>query len=282
MSHPAITLYDEIKNHSRRPIAAGILNLTKDSFYDGGLYLEEQAINHQIRKMIQEGASIIDLGGCSTRPGASPVSVEEELDRIMMAMRLLRAINQDIPVSIDTFRAEVVEEVVSRFGTLWVNDISGGAFDSRLLDVIAHYQLPYVLMHIQGRPENMQLNPQYESIITELQEYFSLRLMKLKELNIHRILIDPGFGFGKDLNHNYIILNELGKLAVNSYPIYVGLSRKSMIYKLLNLTPNDSLNATTALHMLALQQGAKVLRVHDVAPAIECIRLHEFMSTCID
>lgn len=280
MINPVYQLYDELLNPEGRPIVSGILNITEDSFFDGGRYLSADTIEDQVNKMISQGARMIDLGACSTRPGAIPVSERQEIERLLFAMEILRTVDAQVPVSIDTFRGKVVEAVVEKYGPVWVNDISGGDFDEDLLPVVAHLQLPYILMHIQGTPQTMQVSPQYVDILEDMYEYFSLRLMKLKDMSIQRILIDPGFGFGKTVQHNYLILQSLERFSSFELPLYIGLSRKSMIYKLLQITPEDSLNASTALHMLALRNGATVLRVHDVAEAVQCVQLNAFLNAC--
>lgn len=280
MIHPVFSIYDDLLNPTSGPFVSGILNITEDSFFDGGRYLSAENIESQVKEMLGQGARMIDLGACSTRPGAIPVSEEQEIERLLFAMEILRTVDAQVPVSIDTFRGKVLEAVVKRFGLVWVNDISGGDFDDDLLPIVARYQLPYILMHIQGTPQTMQLNPQYIDILADMFDYFSLRLMKLNALNIHRILLDPGFGFGKTLEHNYFILQSLDRFQSFKLPLYIGLSRKSMIYKLLQLTPQESLNASSALHMVALQNGASVLRVHDVAEAVQCVRLNEFLKAC--
>lgn len=274
-------LYDSLKIKDSQPIVMGILNVTQDSFYDGGKYTDEQAIRHRIHEMIDEGASILDFGACSTRPGAVEIPEELEIERLIKAIRILKSDFPDFPFSVDTYRSGVVLKVVEAFGPCWINDISGGDFDGELIAVVANLQLPYVLMHIQGTPAIMQQNPRYENVILEVLEYLRRKKYALENAGLKQIIIDPGFGFGKTIQHNFRMLSSLQDFSTLDAPILVGISRKSMIYKLLNITPAEALNATTALNMLALERGASILRVHDVREAFECIALNQYLHSCI-
>ena len=276
----AFTLFDSLTRPFARPIAMGILNVTEDSFFDGGKYTDEKSIRSRIQVMVQEGASILDFGACSTRPGAIEISEAIEIERLIKAIAILKSDFPDFPFSIDTYRSGVVHEVVKNFGPCWVNDISGGNFDSKLIDLLAKLQLPYVLMHIQGNPATMQQNPSYVNVIDEVVEYLRMKKNSLEKAGLKQIILDPGFGFGKTIGHNYSLLANLPVFRNLEAPLLVGLSRKSMIYKLLGTTPADALNATTALNMIALEKGAGILRVHDVREASECIALHQYLLTC--
>ncbi len=254
------------------PIVMGILNLTPDSFFDGGSYKTEQDILHKVEQMITEGASIIDIGAVSTRPNAAVISIEEELLRLMPAIKLIRKEFPEIPLSIDTFHAEVATESINE-GASIINDIAGGTMDDKMFETIAKYNIPYILMHIQGTPATMQINPVYDNIITEVMDYFILKINRLHTLGVNDLIIDPGFGFGKTLEHNYELLNKLALFQMLECPILCGISRKSMINKVLHTKPADALNGTTVLNTIALLNGANILRVHDVKPAVEAIKL---------
>ena len=255
-----------------KPLVMGILNLTPDSFFDGGRYSIRDAWISQTEKMVQDGASIIDLGAVSTRPGAQNISEEEELARLMPALELLVVKYPKIVFSIDTYRAKVAE-LTAAAGAGIINDISGGKMDPRLIETIAATGLPYILMHMQGTPANMQTNPVYENVTKEVGAFFDQKLISLHHAGIQQVILDPGFGFGKTIVHNYKMLHELDSFKQSGYPVLVGISRKSMIYKLLEITPEESLPATSALHMIALLNGADILRVHDVKEAMQVIKL---------
>lgn len=254
------------------PKIMGVVNLTPDSFFADSRVKDLDMVVNRVGKMIEEGAHIIDLGAFSSRPGSKAPSVSEELDRLTGPLMAVRAVFPDIPISIDTFRTEVIEACADLRIDL-INDISGGRFDEEFLQSVADTGLPYILMHMQGTPGDMQHKPQYEDVTLDIMKWMDLRLAECDRLGIKDILIDPGFGFGKSLSDNYTLLARLPSFAIFDRPILVGISRKSMIYKTLNLTPEDSLNGTTALHMLALHNGASILRVHDVAEAKQCIDL---------
>jgi dihydropteroate synthase len=225
--------------------------------------------------LIDEGAEILDVGACSTRPGIELVSEEEDLLRLRMALHLIRKRWKTIPVSVDTFRARVAEAVVNEFGVCMINDISGGTMDANMFETIARLQVPYILMHIQGTPETMQQSPVYDNLMVDVCQYFSEKVAALRQLGVNDILLDPGFGFGKTVEHNYELLRRLNEFELFGLPLLVGVSRKSMIYKSLGITPDEALNGTSVLNTLALMGGASILRVHDVRQAKECVALFE-------
>jgi dihydropteroate synthase len=255
------------------PRVMGILNITPDSFYDGGKYLKENEIVNRVSAMLSEGADIIDVGACSTRPGAEAVTPEVEKERIRRALIPIRDNFPDVVLSVDTFRATVAEYAVVNFGAGMINDISSGLLDERMLQAAAALKVPFIMMHMQGKPQNMQKNPVYNDITRELLAYFAQRIGLAQKTGITDLIIDPGFGFGKTLRHNYLLLHELRLFTTLGHPIMVGLSRKSMIYRSLQVTPGEALNGTTVLNTLALNNGARLLRVHDVKEAVEAIRL---------
>nr|WP_320119141.1 dihydropteroate synthase [uncultured Marinifilum sp.] len=258
----------------RTPLVMGILNLTPDSFYDGGNYLDEDSIVKRAAQILNEGADIIDLGAYSTRPGASQVSAEVEYKRLFPAVACIRKKFPDAILSIDTFRSDIASKIVNEFGCCIINDISGGTMDEKMFETIAHLQVPYIMMHIKGTPQNMQLNPEYEDLIGEMMIFFTQRIKILNDLGFSNIILDPGFGFGKTIDHNYEIVARMNEFVDLKFPLLIGLSRKSMIYKLLGGDPSTSLNGTTALNMMCLNKGAAILRVHDVKEAVECVKLH--------
>lgn len=253
----------------------GILNATPDSFYDGGKFNNLNYALEHAAQMITEGADIIDVGGASTRPNAEILSIAEETDRVVPLIEKLKTSFKGITISIDTYRSEVAKAACNA-GASIVNDISGGTMDDEMFTFVAKNRFPYILSHIQGTPQNMQLNPQYEDVVLEVLKDLSIKVNQLESLGVKDIIIDPGFGFGKTIEQNYSLLANLKLLekALNK-PVLAGLSRKSMLYKPLNITPQESLNATTAAHVIALQNGAKLLRVHDVKAAKEAIQIWE-------
>ncbi len=253
-------------------VVMGILNVTPDSFYDGGRYTDDAKILQQVEKMLTEGAAIIDVGGMSSRPGAKIITTKEELDRTLPIVKRIKKEFPQAIISIDTIKSEVVKACVDA-GAGMVNDISAGHIDPLMYETVAKVNVPYVLMHLQGIPETMQLNPTYDNIVQDILDYFIKELGKLRALGIKDIILDPGFGFGKSVDDNYEILRHLHAFQITDLPILVGLSRKSMIYKVLETSAQEALNGTTALHIIALQQGAKILRVHDVKEAVETIKL---------
>ncbi|MBX7141042.1 MAG: dihydropteroate synthase [Chitinophagales bacterium] len=254
------------------PKVMGILNVTPDSFYPESRLMNEAEVLQLAEQMRQDGAAILDVGGLSTRPGAEEISVDEELHRVIPAIRKILKEFPDAIVSIDTFRSKVAEEAVAAGATM-VNDISAGRLDADFLTTIAKLKIPYVLMHMQGTPQTMQENPSYESVVNDVFNFLKKRLIQLNRLGIHDIILDPGFGFGKSVEHNYQLLKHLSVLRTFGLPVLAGLSRKSMICKVLHANPANALNGTTALHAVALLQGAKILRVHDVKEAVETIEL---------
>lgn len=254
------------------PVIMGILNITPDSFYDGGRFTDNDAILQQVQKMLDEGASIIDVGGMSSRPGAENIPLKEELDRVLPVIELLKKNFGDILISIDTVKAEVARQAIATGASL-VNDISAGTMDETMYPTVAELGVPYVLMHMQGRPENMQQKPSYEAIIEEVLDFFIAQIGQLRALGVKDIILDPGFGFGKTMEHNYTLLKKMHVFQMLNLPILAGLSRKSMIYKKLKTTPDLALNGTSVLNLVALQQGARILRVHDVKEAREVIQL---------
>ncbi|MDD4192816.1 MAG: dihydropteroate synthase [Mangrovibacterium sp.] len=255
------------------PVVMGILNVSKDSFYDGGKYTTESAILQQTEKMIKEGAGIIDVGAVSTRPGSDMIPTKEELTRLLPAVTAIRKRFPDIPLSIDTFRSWVALRVIDDIGECIVNDISGGNFDDHMFDTIAKLGVPYVLMHILGIPKTMQEDPEYEDVVQDVSRYFSDKVRRLTKAGVKDVILDPGFGFGKNLEDNYDLLNRLDSFKVFQLPVLVGVSRKSMIYKLLEVDPEHSLTGTVAVNVMALLGGADLLRVHDVREAAEAVKL---------
>ncbi|OQX81276.1 MAG: dihydropteroate synthase [Bacteroidetes bacterium 4484_249] len=258
-----------------KPVIMGILNITPDSFYDGGKFRFEKEQLNKVEKMVIEGAAIIDVGAVSTRPGAKQVSQQEELNRLLPVVKIILNSFPEVFISVDTFRSEVAKAVINE-GIHIINDISGGTFDEKMFEVIAGYKVPYIMMHIKGTPENMQESPQYENVVEEIKEFFKVQLEKLAKLNItENIVLDPGFGFGKTLEHNFEILKNLNLFKNLGFPLLAGLSRKSMINKVLNIKPAQALNGTTVLNTIALLNGANILRVHDVKEAVEAVKLVE-------
>jgi dihydropteroate synthase len=255
------------------PLVMGILNITPDSFYDGGKYTTERQILKKTGQMVREGASIIDVGAYSSRPGAGEISVDEEIGRLAPALRAIRKKYQDMIISVDTFRSSVAEMAVREYDVDIINDISAGNADKNMFDMVAALSVPYIMMHMKGTPMDMQVNPVYDDVVEEILLYFSEKVQKAKLAGICDIIIDPGFGFGKTLEHNYQILNRLDDFKIFELPVLVGLSRKSMIYKALNITPKEARNGTSVLNTIALMKCADILRVHDVREAMQTIEL---------
>jgi dihydropteroate synthase len=266
---------DRIFAPDTTPLLMGILNSTPDSFFDGGLYTSEVKWLQKTADMIEAGADIIDIGAYSTRPGAVNISEEEELERLIPVIVSIRRHFPEQTISVDSFRASVVEKAVAE-GADIINDISGGTIDKEMFPVVARLQVPYILMHIKGTPQSMQLSPTYENVVTEVSAYFEERIKLLHELDFFKIIIDPGFGFGKTLEHNFELFNNLEKFQSFNAPLLVGISRKSMIHKVLNISSKEALNGTTVLNTLALTKGASILRVHDVKEAKEVIDLYSY------
>ncbi|MBQ8864376.1 MAG: dihydropteroate synthase [Rikenellaceae bacterium] len=252
-----------------------IVNVTPDSFYSGCRSLDSTEVEQRIREVVSQGCDIIDIGGYSSRPGADEVSIEEELRRVAMGVNAARRLAPQIPVSIDTFRAEVVRSIVQEFGDVIVNDISAGELSHNMIETVAELQLPYVAMHMRGTPTTMQSKTEYTDITSEVVNYLSERAKVLTSAGVQNIVLDPGFGFAKSLQQNYELLHGLTQLSTLGYPVLVGISRKSMIYKALNTTQEDALIGTVALHWECLRAGAKILRVHDTREAVQTIKLFE-------
>lgn len=267
-----ITLNGELIDLTN-PVVMGVLNVSPDSFFDGGKYTTEEKILTRAEQMIHEGGNIIDVGAVSTRPGAKQISTKEELSRLLPAVTAIRNKFPEIALSIDTYRSWVALRVIDEVGECIVNDISGGSFDEHMFDTIAKLGVPYILMHIQGSPQNMQDSPDYDDIIKDVSKYFSDKVRKLTKAGVKDVIIDPGFGFGKTIEHNYDLLNRLDAFKVFQLPLLVGISRKSMIYKLLEIDPEQSLPGTVAANMMALLGGADILRVHDVKEAVQAVSM---------
>ncbi|WP_299097978.1 dihydropteroate synthase [Winogradskyella sp.] len=254
------------------PKVMGILNVTPDSFYDGGQYKDEKSILNQVETILNEGATFVDIGGYSSRPGADYVSEAEELSRVVPVVQLILNHYPETLISIDTFRSEVAKKSIEA-GAAIINDISAGHLDENMIATVGQLGVPYIMMHMKGNPETMQQQTDYDDLIKDINSYFAERIAKAHVAKINDIIIDPGFGFAKTTEQNYELLNNMELLQIVDKPILAGVSRKSMIYKTLNTTSENALNGTTALHMVALQKGAKILRVHDVKEAMECVTL---------
>lgn len=255
------------------PRVMGILNVTPDSFYADSRKQTETEIIRRVREILEEGGSIIDLGAYSSRPNAGHISPEEEMSRLRNALGIIRREYPDAVLSIDTFRADIARMCVEEYGAAIINDISAGNMDKQMFSTVARLGIPYVIMHMQGTPQDMQQNPHYSNILKEVLYYFSEKVQQLKELGVKDIIIDPGFGFGKTLEHNYALLDQLEEFSVFGLPLLVGVSRKSMIYRLLGGSPEDALNGTSIINTVALMKGADILRVHDVKAATEAIKI---------
>ena len=262
------------------PQVMGILNVTPDSFYAGSRGVTESYIVGRLHQITDEGASIIDIGAYSSRPNAEDVSMKEEMTRLRQGLSLIRKHQPDAIVSVDTFRADVARMCVEEYGVAIINDISAGQMDKEMFATIARLGVPYIIMHMKGTPQDMQANPHYDNLLKEVFYYFSEKVQKLRDLGVKDIILDPGFGFGKTLEHNYELMNHLEEFALFELPLLVGISRKSMIYKLLETTPEEALNGTTALNTIALLKGAHILRVHDVKAAHEAVTIVGKMKAC--
>ncbi len=268
---------EQIFNHNSPPLIMGILNITPDSFFDGGKFTTEiQWLGHT-QQMIDEGADIIDIGAYSTRPGATNVSEQDEMERLVNVIKSVRKQFPEVLISADTFRASIASKAIDA-GANIINDISGGTMDDMMFSTIAKLKVPYILMHIQGTPKTMQQNPHYENVTEDVFAFFTDKLKELKELGLSKVLLDPGFGFGKTLEHNYQLLGNLEKFNSIGFPVLVGFSRKSMVCKLLEIKPEGALNGTSVLNTIALEKGAKILRVHDVKEAKEAVMIVEYLK----
>lgn len=257
----------------REPQIMGILNVTPDSFFSESRTPDEEHIAQRVKQMMNDGADMIDIGGYSSRPGANNVSTEEEMNRLRRGLRIIRKLYPDVPVSVDTFRADVARMCIEEEGADIINDISGGMMDRQMFRTVAQLHVPYIMMHMQGTPDSMQLAPHYDNLRQEVMLYFAERIDRLCQMGVKDIIVDPGFGFGKTMEHNYELMAHLEDFHVFGLPLLVGISRKSMIYKLLGGTPQTSLNGTTVLNTIALTKGAHILRVHDVKEAVEAKRI---------
>ena len=259
-----------------KPLVMGIVNVTPDSFFAGSRIDGAKALGERLDTLVREGAALADLGAYSSRPGAEEVRPEEERRRLRPALQILRDEYPDLPVSVDTFRSDVARMAVEEYGASMINDISGGGLDPAMYRTMAELQVPYILMHMKGDPKTMQQQASYSDVTLEVIDYFAQRVGQLLELGVHDIILDPGFGFSKTTAQNYELLAQLGSLVeAFTQPLLVGVSRKSMIYRPLGISPEEALNGTTFLHALALERGAKILRVHDVRPAVEAVQLYE-------
>lgn len=254
------------------PRVMGILNVTPDSFFDGGNYKNEDDILNQTAKMLADGATFIDIGAYSSKPGAKIISETQELQRIIPVIKLLINNFPNIIISVDTFRSEVAKQTIHAGASL-INDISGGLLDTNMFATVAKLQVPYIMMHMQGTPQNMQSNPVYDDVVKELILFFATQLVKLRALKVNDVIIDVGFGFGKNTEHNYELLKKMSLFESLEVPILAGVSRKSMLYKLLNISPKEALNATTVANTIALLNGTNILRVHDVKEAVEAVKI---------
>ncbi|MEN8119216.1 MAG: dihydropteroate synthase [Bacteroidota bacterium] len=265
-----------------KPVIMGILNITPDSFYDGGNYNQKEKILQRIIQMIDEGVTIVDIGAYSSRPGATHISEKEEINRLTPVLELIVKFFPDLIVSVDTFRSNIAKIVVNEYGVAIINDISAGELDKQMFETVSELQIPYIMMHMKGNPENMQKNTHYKDLIKEIINYFSKKVNLLNELGHRDIIIDPGFGFSKTLNQNYELLKKLRSFELFELPILVGISRKSMIYKHLGISAEKALNGTSILNTIAIQNGANILRVHDVKEASEVIKLIEFYTELVE
>jgi dihydropteroate synthase len=257
------------------PKVMGIINITPDSFYKGSRYNTDEEILRVAVRMLEDGADILDVGGYSSRPRAKDISIEEESNRVLKAIKL---INRELPeaiISVDTFRADIAREAVVECGALMINDISGGEADSKMFLIVEDLNVPYIMMHMKGDPRTMQDSPVYEDVVADILKWLGERIFKLRSAGVKDIIIDPGFGFGKTVDHNFELLSKLGDFSIAGLPVLVGVSRKSMIWKTLNISAGEALNGTTAMNAVALLNGADILRVHDVREAVQTIKLIE-------
>lgn len=264
------------------PCVMGILNITPDSFYADSRMQTEKEIVQRIEQIVGEGAGIIDIGAYSSRPNAADVSAQEEMERLRMGLTILRRIAPEAVVSVDTFRADVARMCVEEFGVAIINDIAAGEMDAEMFRTVARLNVPYIMMHMQGTPQDMQQHPHYDNLLKEVFQYFARKVQQLRDLGVKDIILDPGFGFGKTVEHNYELLAHLEEFRVFELPLLAGVSRKSMIYRLLGNTPQEALNGTTVLDTICLLKGADILRVHDVREAVETVKIVEAMRKYSD
>ena len=260
-----------------QPRVMGILNVTPDSFYAGSRTQTEAEIVRRVRQIVSEGAAIIEIGAYSSRPNADNVSSREEMERLRMGLKILFEIQPDAVVSVDTFRADVARMCVEEYGVAIINDIAAGEMDTDMFHTVAALNVPYIMMHMQGTPQSMQQHPHYDNLLKEVFLYFARKVQQLRDLGVKDIILDPGFGFGKTMEHNYELLSHLEEFRIFELPLLVGVSRKSMIYRLLDITPQEALNGTTVLDTICLLKGADILRVHDVKEAVETVRIVQAM-----
>jgi len=260
-----------------KPVVMGILNVTPDSFYDGGRYADTAGRVEQAGKMLEAGAAIIDIGAVSTRPGSAEVDEEEEMLRLMPALQAILRAFPGCLVSVDTYRPSIAR-LAAENGAFMINDIYGGTWDDAMIPMIAGLGIPYVIMHMKGTPRTMQEDPQYGDVVAEISYFFDAQVRKLEAMNFRKIILDPGFGFGKTTGHNFEILARFGEFEQHGYPLMAGMSRKAMVWRTLGTTPEGALNGTTVLNTVALQKGASILRVHDVGEAAGAIRLLEMLQ----
>lgn len=260
-----------------QPRVMGILNVTPDSFYAGSRTQTEAEIVRRVKQIVSEGAAIIDIGAYSSRPNADNVSAREEMERLRMGLKILFEIQPDAVVSVDTFRADVARMCVEEYGVAIINDIAAGEMDANMFHTVAALNVPYIMMHMQGTPQSMQQHPHYDNLLKEVFLYFARKVQQLRDLGVKDIILDPGFGFGKTMEHNYELLSHLEEFRIFELPLLVGVSRKSMIYRLLDITPQEALNGTTVLDTICLMKGADILRVHDVKEAVETVRIVQAM-----
>ena len=256
----------------------GILNVTPDSFYAGSRMQTEAEITRRVEQIITEGAAIIDIGAYSSRPNAENISSQEEMDRLRTGLEILRKTHPRAIISVDTFRADVARMCVEEYGVAMINDIAAGEMDKDMFRTVADLKVPYIMMHMQGTPQNMQQQPHYDNLLKEVFQYFACKVQQLRDLGVKDIILDPGFGFGKTVAHNYELLAHLEEFRIFELPLLVGVSRKSMIYRLLGTTPQEALNGTTVLDTICLLKGANILRVHDVREAVETVKIVEAMQ----
>ncbi|MCD8166383.1 MAG: dihydropteroate synthase [Bacteroides sp.] len=261
------------------PQVMGILNVTPDSFYAGSRKQTLEEIASRARQILEEGATMIDLGAYSSRPGAQHITPDEEMARLAPALEVIRTNHPDAVISVDTFRAGVARRCVREYGAHIINDIAAGEMDETMFDVVAELNVPYIMMHMQGTPQTMQQAPRYENFMEEVFLYFAGKIDRLRSRGVKDIILDPGFGFGKTLDHNYELLSWLQEFSVFELPVLAGVSRKSMITRLLGVTPDEALNGTSALHMVALEKGATLLRAHDVKEAVEVVKIYNKLKS---
>jgi dihydropteroate synthase len=264
------------------PKVMGVINITPDSFYRGSRFHDDKSLLAAAGKMVEEGADFIDVGGYSSRPGAKDITVEEEKKRVLRALKLISTEFPQAIISVDTFRAEVAREAICDCGAHIINDISGGEADSEMFSLVAELKVPYIMMHMQGTPSIMHANPVYDDVVADILKWLGKKIFQLNSMGVSDLIIDPGFGFGKTAAHNFDMLNRLGDFRIAGLPLLTGLSRKSMVWRTLGLTPDDALNGTTVLNTIALMKGADIIRVHDVKEAKEAVKLFTTVGRSVE